>query len=444
MVARRSSHSALSAALLAVLLAASVSSLNEVLTKAVPLAAPWLSGPLADIKVCFVANACCLNNVSGFFIRLARPTDAYDCQPVHMAATDAFQRSVRFQPWTQPAEGPVTWSDKLALVFERFWPENAALTLHNDVVSLLVTWHRVASLLGNDTLPPLAPRAAQAITLDTHSGIHNRMRHVYDELLLGGLLQPSAFPAETLCFTTCIVGSGVFNFNGAGGISSLRTTPDDMDAVKSYFRSALALPLNAPRTAVRRVSYLPRTISRRVVNLDELLAGIASERFEVRVVHELECSSCTLREQLAAVWDADVVISMHGAQLAYAAFTDAEAVIEIMPYGFRKEAFYVASAVARMEHYQVHTVVGDTQLNLSALPSFLRREVEEVRLQNITLYKLVVEQHVCPGHWSALCRAGIMHQDSRVDVGKMVWLLDMIRQRAHKYSNSRLRMDACR
>jgi len=404
-----------------------------------------------------VSNACCHSRSTGFFVRLTSSRQKYDCAPVFMEASDKHlwessaskatytPRSMVVDAWRHE----VSWSDKVALVFRRFWPENAALTLHNDVVSLLVTWEKAAAALGEATLAAPMPGAAQAVTLDTHtSAHHNRLRRVYEELQLGGLLDPSSFPNATVCYRRCLIGSGLFNFNGMSGMRTMRTTPGDMEAVKRYLRAALVLPPPMPRMRVSRVAYLPRTVSRRIVNVEEMLVGIGEAGFEVHVISELECAHCTLRQQLSALWDADVVISIHGAALAYAAFTDAEAVVEIMPYGFRKEAFYAASAASGKEHYQVYTSKRDTQLDLASLPKPLQHALNGLRASNASLYALLVEQHRCPAgvdwseEWAHLCRAGIMYQDSRVDVGKLVFLLDMIRQRARKYDNAYFRQQS--
>lgn len=128
------------------------------LTHTVTLA--YATGETAD--VCIAANVC-INRTAGLFVLGDATTPS--CPPallVHERADAAFvPRVERGLP-----RDSVLWSTKqLALVFSRFWPENAGHALHNDLVAVLVTWRRAMLVSG----VPYGPDVAQAISLDDFS-----------------------------------------------------------------------------------------------------------------------------------------------------------------------------------------------------------------------------------------------------------------------------------
>lgn len=280
-----------------------------------------------DHHACVVDSGC-VSSTHGFFLADFGEGAAADtsCAPrgVRLLGAGGWLRGSDAEAFT-PAVVPglrreaVDWSKApLALVFRRVIPWNAGHALQNNVFGLLTTWRRVAR---NASLGVAAPRpgGAHAIAIDEFASTETPDPHLrfYSELQLP-LLQRHDFPTKPLCFAKAIIGNADFGFDHPA--MGMRATPADVDAARAYVAAALSLPPPAPAAAPLRVSLLLRPDSRRFLNAFAVKAGLEADGHSVRLVSEIGNAKTPFRVQLQAVCDSDIVITAHGAQLAYAMF----------------------------------------------------------------------------------------------------------------------------
>jgi len=374
-----------------------------------------------NATVCVIRQAACIDKANGFFVA-GDPKD-YSCSAVQMVSRWGVNSS--FIPNFSFKSDNISWSDKTALIFKRFWPENTAHALLNDVVSLLITWHRVHLFDwkgSTQQVPKLKRDVVQVITLDTYQDHHNHLKHVYAELGLGKLIQPNEFPSETLCFKTAILGSGLFQPEGSISLEKTRATADDVRAVKTFVRDALALPPVAPHNTCSRVTFLTRKF-RLISNEDEIKRKLSAIGYHISAV-DMDCSRCSFRDQLLSVLDADVIISIHGAQLSYALFCDdGIGVVEVQRLPNR---FFSAASVLAQQVY-ARVVSNDSTLNITNLPSDEKESLEHLQQSNATLFDVLLREHICPlPGWPLECRAALLDVDVHVDPGRILDAVEMM------------------
>lgn len=313
--------------------------------------------------------------------------------------------------------------------------------MHNNLFSVLITWLRVASATaqpsGGRAFPPPAPGAAQAVAVDAKGALRGYNREharMFDELQLP-LLLPREYPsARTLCFRQAVVGNGHFGpawAQAPGDLrSSVRATAADAAAVRTHAAAALALPPRPPLAPpLRRVAFLPRPDTRQFVGLPEAQRALAADGYDVAVVRELGSANFSFRDQVLSLWAADVVVSAHGAQLAYAFLArPGVSVIEYQPRerppyrtGFLHTCFLLASTAAQQHYVRVGADVVLDWAHLNTSARAVLDDGERLRRTNPAAYRGLLYP---PRRWPGGANAGMAHylyfnQDVLLDVEQL-------------------------
>lgn len=242
---------------------------------------------------------------------------------------------------------------------------------------------------------------------------------------MGPLLQPPEFPEATLCFPQAVIGIGSF----AGYEGFPRLTPEDVQGARGYVGAALGLEDRAERDGrAMRVALLTRGGTRRFLNEEAIAGALGARGFPGRVVSVLHNNAASFREQLLSLWDADLVISPHGAQLSYAWFVSRLALVEVIPFGHNIVLTKLAAQSAGQPYVRMGLTRQQSVLDVGALSPEARDDLERLRAENATLHDQLLREFRCPpGGWRLACSL-ILDRDLAVDTDRLVWVADTLAQ----------------
>jgi len=324
-------------------------------------------GPTRTFYACVSRNVC-INRQYGVFV-LSNPSNANHsvCPPVHVTtrhSIDTDPSSLYTIPYYTELEltGSIMWErNVLALVIRRFWPYNFYHALVNDFLSTMATWrlvHAYARNSENDQNPvlqqvPYPHRAAQAhvLFLDHHRVTSDSNIRIWNET--GFKFRQAELQHDTTtCYDTAIIGNGNMDTQFD---RTTRLVQHDVNVARELMWTSLGLPV--PSSGIRcktcpiSTTLIARTQYRRILNVDALTQLLHSHGFEPRVM--TFSHDTPLREQAREWLQAECVVAMHGAELAYVPFmAPRSAVVELFMYNFLAYT-YLSLAQASSQYYHV-------------------------------------------------------------------------------------------
>ena len=198
-----------------------------------------------------------------------------------------------------------------------------------------------------------------------------------------------------------------------------------------YVRAALDLPPpRPPSRSITQIAVIPRIDTRRFINLEEMVGEIQKAGYLVRVVTEMQTTGrISFKQQVLALWEADVVISAHGAQLSYVAFCrGGTTVLEIHPHKSGVKIFHAVSLAAGQRYFKMELSESRSIVNMSVLRPDIVRDLNKLREDDEAAYNMLTKDFVLPppGYGSAGLYA--FHRDLNVDIPRLLNMLNVLNQ----------------
>ena len=272
----------------------------------------------------------------------------------------------------------LTWSNLSVAVIEdpvlivrRYMGINTMHVLHDDFLPALST------ILHHPLLKEALPEKRLILAVDDFpAGNENDQLLVWLgnfwtlDFLQANIRFHSRMPPDVhldyVCFEEVVMGADPistswyhYGFHSPQGPIQLPQPTRDqvssnLQAASQWLKRGLEMPLQpAPETFT--VSIVSRTKSRKILNEDDLIAGIRAE-FPGCLINVLRAEESSLEELIFMAASSDVLIGVHGALLALTAFlpagTGKSKLIELFPFAVPAENYTPFKTLAELMHVQ--------------------------------------------------------------------------------------------
>ncbi|OQR77691.1 putative glycosyltransferase AGO61-like [Tropilaelaps mercedesae] len=316
-----------------------------------------------------------------------------------------------------------------AILLHRFLPSNLMHVLHDDVLPAFALWEQL-----NDTSASY-PKIKKNENTNVNLLLVDHVRHLFDELYnLVGVPVVYSELGQITCVDKLYIGMPRITLWYQYGFKTPQGPLDGTDiSMLNKFRRRAGVPDIHSKSKVNLMMSSPRNLNmtkllfrlqntsictlvvrdtnRKILNIDKVKDMLQSEKnCSVHVVSLGQCSLIELRRLIGAT---DLLVAMHGAELALTIFLpQTSAVLEMFPYAVPSRNYTPYRTLCRLLNIAYaaweNTISANTIANLKHGINMLPEE-EKARIINQTQ----VQPHLCCEDPAWLFR---VYQDTWVDL----------------------------